>query len=59
MTTYHTLGIIEGYAGNKPQALAALKTATAILDDLVQVDPANRNYAVLRAEHQGRSPICW
>ncbi len=54
MAAYRSLGIVEGYAGHKPQSLAALRTATAILDDLVRTDPASRNYAVLRAEMEGR-----
>ncbi len=51
---YRSIGLVEGYAGHKDRSLDNLKKATAILDDLVKRDPANRNYSLLLAELQGR-----
>jgi non-specific serine/threonine protein kinase/serine/threonine-protein kinase len=51
---YRDLGIIYGYASNQPKAIENFRTAVAIFDRLLKVDPANRTYRSVQADLQLR-----
>ncbi len=52
---YRSVALIEGYAGHKAESLEYLRKTVGILDWIVERDPANTIYPMLRAELQGRA----
>ena len=52
---YRSLGIVYGYAGNKPAAIENFKAAVAIFDKLIEKDAANQTYRTVRSEVQMRT----
>ncbi len=51
---YRDLGIVYGYASNRPKAIDNFRTAVAIFDRLLKVDPANNTYRSVQADLQLR-----
>jgi non-specific serine/threonine protein kinase/serine/threonine-protein kinase len=47
---YRDLGIVYGYASNRPKAIENFRTAVAIFDRLLKVDPANNTYRSVQAD---------
>jgi len=53
-TPYRNIGIVQGYAGNKPASAAAFRRLISIYDRLMAMEPGNEHHAVHRAEAQVR-----
>ena len=51
---YRSLGIVYGYASNQPKAIENFRTAVALFDRLLKVDPANKTYRSVQADLQLR-----
>ena len=51
---YRNMGIVQGYAGNKPAAAAAFRRLVSIYDRLLAMEPGSEMHRVLRADAQVR-----
>lgn len=51
---YRSIGIVQGYAGNKPAAAAAFRRVVSIYDLLMAMEPGKEMHRVLRADAQVR-----
>ncbi len=49
-TPYRNMGIVQGYAGNKPAAAVAFRRLVSIYDRLMAMEPGNKHHLVHRAE---------